>query len=791
MRTMALAGIVSLGSLMLATPALAAPVDDFLARLNQWLAPVGASVEVLPSIRKIKDAGRPVQLVLKSPSGTVPLGRQVTFSPIETWDGDVLFAETITISGFDHTNAGTQAEADTVTLSYVTLPPPGTDNPFLLAQILGGLDIENLRITSDGDSLAIDRLGYAMGVDPEYGSPDPTAIALELNVEGLLINERLYNTIDMRRIPFGKEYFIGQKLDATLPLHWDLAGGLVTISDANVTVPTLGTYSVALQIGGFTLPLLTEMAQLGMGAATGGGAPDPAQQQALGIKLLSQTSFHAASASVLDTGTVTATLEAIARNTGRSGEDALALIADFIDDNLDALNIPEARIEELARGVLGFAQEGGTLGIDAFPDAPSSLIELVALSPTPGAILDKIAFEVVHIPSEDGVAGGAASQSTTDAGWANTPTDPFASPATASEFLDRLAVYAGLAGGRLSVTYANSDPQGGKIENFTLTPPSGTPYALGAVQMQPVVRHPGDVLQGKLRVENFARTEMGAAVTADSVEIGALLPQPGSDIPPLLAAQGLNSLLIRNLIVDSGARLAIDEVAVYVDGTPVAAQDPAVLKFLVELRGLDLTDELASSFGDTPLLLFSGRKLKVGFGVQWSLATGEISLNSLNLSGPDFGQITLYGVLTGFTKELFHEALAVAPKGQVIEDQAAAQAFGIKLLSQLALKIAFIELTDDGFMDDAMEVVAANTGVPADRARQIVVDQYAGFAEQFASTAIAGTARTALEAFADEGGTITVYAIPTQPLNLMVAAGLSGSPKALLEQLGLSVKHEP
>ncbi len=780
---------VSMATVMLSAPALAEPVDDFIERLNLWLEPAGASIEVA-SVLKSK-AGQPrMALVLKSPNGEIPLGREVTFNGVETWDGDLLFAEAITISGFDHTSDRVQAEADTITLGWVTLPPPGTDNPFLLSQMLGAFNIANLKITDDGDSFEVDEIDYAMGVEPEYGSPDPTTMAVAATVTGLLINDRLYDTLSMDDLPFGRQFIVDQKLDMYLPVHWDLENGLVTISDASVNLPSLGSFNTGFQIGGLTLPILTEVVGFGTAAATGAEA-DPAAQQALGIKLLAQTTFHAASVSLTDAGMVQAFLRFGAEQMGGTEAEAKATIADFLDDTLTQMPLLDARVEEIITGVMGFVEQGGTFGLDAFPETPSSFIELVALGQAPGTLLDKIAFEAVHIPPDADAASTAQPATETATTEAAAPAaDPFAATGTPEAFLERLSDYVGKIGGTLD--YGSVNQADGAIDGFSINPPAGSALELHDVKLGPVMLYPGDLLQSRLSGSGFERSEAGTTVKVGSVVVDSLLPDPQADVPLLLAIQGLQSLELKDVVIDSGGRLAIDRVLVEVLGS--RTPNPPVLGLRLRFEGVDVTDELVNAFGDTPLMLLGGNKLDLSASADWNLETGDISFQGLTLEGEDFGKIDISAFLTGLKAPLLEEAIGLlAPSGapRTQEQDAAMQAFSLKLMSQLALKSVFLNVTDDGFLDDIAELVELNTGVASDKALQIIVNQYVGLADDFARPDLAENLKISLQALVDQGGTVSANAMPQQPLNLLVIASLSNSPKLLIEQLGVGIGYLP
>lgn len=765
-----------------ALPAAAAPVDDFLARLNEGLAPIGGHIEATPIGGKSKSGEARMQLTLTSPSGTIPLGREVRFSPIEIWDDGRIFAEEVVISGFDHTNDGIQVEADAITLSFVTLPLPGEDDPFILSQVLGGLAFDGLKITDDGDSLEIDHIDYAMGVEPEYGSTEPTSMAIAATVRGLLIGQRLYDTLNLSKLPFRQEDLVGQKVDAYLPLHWSLTDGLLTMTEATVTIPSLGRFATGFQFGGVTLPLVEEIVDFSMASAPGALA-DANQQQGIGLKLLSNLTYVAGTFSVADAGLVAALMSAGKQALGRDDDGVKAFLADMLDDGLGELGVPETRTQALTTALVDFVDQGGTFGLDAFPDAPATLIELVALSQSPGTLLDRIAFDPVHVPPDSATSEVPAENGTKEVS-SNT--------ALPKDYLARLGQYLALAGGRLDYGLNDTTSEVGSLSAFLITPPSGAPFVFPPSGFVPAVEAlPGDVLRSGFALGAFSRTEMGATVSFDSLTVNDLLLPPVGGFDRYLTLQSPGSWTIRGLRVDGGAgEITADSVNVTVTGDPVGAFRPDSLYVAVNLQNLTIPETMAEAFGDSPMLVLAGHSFDVSLQGTWKPATGEIKfpLNTVTMRG--LGGLSLSASLDGFDDGLFDAAwsyLFMAPK----EQETALQTLGVKLLAGLRLQNATLTIDDGGLVAKVLDLVSLNTGVTRDRAREIYINQIKGFGEESGYLSLVADADEDLAPFMMSGGSLTVYATPGQPMSLLQIGALASNPGIMLDQLELSLKHTP
>lgn len=767
-----------IGLTFAAMPSSAAPVDDFLARLNEGLAPIGAQIDATPMIGKSKSGETRMRLKLKTPTGTIPLGRDVLFGPVESWDDGRLFAEKIVISGFDQTNDGVQVEADTITLSYVTLPPPGEDDPFVLSQMLGGLAFDELTITDDGDSLEIDHVDYAMGVEPEFGSTEPTTMAIAATVRGLLIGQRLYDELELNKLLIPEQLLVGQKVDAYLPLHWDLAEGLLTMTEANVTIPALGRFATGFQFGGVTLPLVEEVAGFSVASALGTPA-DEKQQQAIGLKLLSSLTYVAGTVSLADSGIVDALMAAGQQALGLDADGVKAYVADFADDGLGGLGVPEVRIESTISTVTDFVEQGGTFGLDAFPDTPATLIELVALGQTPGALLDRIAFEPVHLPAEKVVS---------KAGPGDTAAAAPVSKPLPVDYLTRLGDYLARVGGRLDYALSDTRTEAGNLDSVVISPPSGSPFVFSPPGLVASVEAlPGDILKSGFALGAFTRTEMGTTVSFDSLTVTDLLLPPLGSNDRYLSLQAPGSWSIRGFKMDGGAgEMTADRINVTVIGDPIGASRPDSIYFSVNIQNLAIPDSMRDTFRDSPMLLLAGHSYDVSLQGTWEPATGEIKLpiNTVTMRG--LGGLSLSAYFDGLDDSLFDAAWTL-----FTQPPAAPQALGTRLLAQLRVQNATFTITDTGLVDTIMDLVSLNTGLDQDGARAIYVDLIKGIGEESNYPVLVTDVEEDLRPFLTDGGALIVYFNPKHPLSLLQIGAVANSPGVLLDQLQLTLSHAP
>ncbi|WP_286722805.1 hypothetical protein [Devosia sp. 63-57] len=384
-----------------AGPVLAAPVDDFFERLNAWLEPIGGSVTASVPIGKNKAGPLTLKdVALIAPNNTTPLGASVEFGTVTTLDGDLMLVDSIIINKFDHTNDDVRVSADKITLSNVLLPPLDATDPYLFAQILGGVAVENL-LVDDGVSTAdIDLLSFVLNADPEIGTTSPTAFSAIVEVVGLTMPEQALRAFDLDKLAGWEDYLLDQQADIYLPIHWDTTNGNLTVADFEFTTDTLGTFAVGVQLGGVTMDVLSELAALGADQADGSPS-DLSGLQATAVRLMSQLTYSAGKLVITDGGVVDFMLNAAATERKTTTEQAIAAAIDAVDDGLSSIKASDTLVEQATQSLALLLQEGGTLGIDAFPEKPVSILELAALGQTPAALIDRLGVEVVHVEGDE------------------------------------------------------------------------------------------------------------------------------------------------------------------------------------------------------------------------------------------------------------------------------------------------------------------------------------------------------------------------------------------------------
>ena len=378
--------------------AVAAPVDDFLSRLDAWLAPTMISVNVTAPEGKTKSIALPATPATLSMQGTdVALGQSVSIDAINTQGDDLLVANTVTIDGIDLAEEGMRLLADRLVVQRVALPPLGTTNAYLLAQMVGAVRLENVLVQSGQNIVQADQISLGMGSQSGDIDAAPEYFQFTINLQGAKFNQASLQAMDLNDLPGLMPVLTGAKIDLRFAMVWGVKSGTLDLSPVQLHVPGLGTYEIGVQLGGLTEPLL---ATLGTALAmqADGGQMDPAAQQALGIQLLSQLSFNIGMIKLTDAGMVDIMAAGFEAETGKGSEDFKLTLVDGLDDGLGAIGFPETFIETAANAIAAFVDQGGTLGLDLAPSTPATLLELVALGQSPNLLVDRLGLTVVHLP---------------------------------------------------------------------------------------------------------------------------------------------------------------------------------------------------------------------------------------------------------------------------------------------------------------------------------------------------------------------------------------------------------
>jgi hypothetical protein len=387
---------LALAAVLLATPVQAAPIDDFMVRLDSYLQAAGGHVAYTTTPGKSKGGIILPSLSLINPAGeTISLGTDVFVGAVNTLPGDILHVENAVINNFSRTEQGTTVSIGSLVLLSMLLPPIGTSDPMVLAQTVGGFVASNIAIEDAGETVSIDSVTYGFEAQPQLGTADPTSVIMSLSVRGLLVNQPIMSALDLSASDMG--ILIDKKVDLSLPLVWDLQTGTLSLTGASVYVPTLGRFSVSATLGGVTDALLGEVLAAGQIASMTGTSEAAAQQQALGLKLLSQLTLVTAGVNVVDEGIAAFAIETTAGNAGTDLTVAREAMIANVQGSLVGLGLPDLSTSAAA-AVRGFLENGGTLVVNATPDAPLNLLQIVASAQSPQVLIEQLNVFPLTLP---------------------------------------------------------------------------------------------------------------------------------------------------------------------------------------------------------------------------------------------------------------------------------------------------------------------------------------------------------------------------------------------------------
>lgn len=373
---------------LLAVPVQAAPIDDFFARANQYLAELDGSLSyaIGPGYDANTTGLQP--LVLTSPDGTaVTLGEKAYVSSVTTLPGDLLYAQGLHISNFDRTQDGTRVRIGGL-IADVLLPPLGMTDPMLLAQGISGLSLFDFTLESSGVTVSFDSASYFLNVLPERGSSDPATFESTVALDGFLVTEAL---LDKMGAPPVLAPLIGRKVDLDIRFNWRRDTGAIDPFSVEIGSPDFGDLAFSVGLNGITQELLAALVEMGQQRATGG---DAAALQAKLIPLFSQVTVSALFSGLFNEGGAAILLEQMAQETGQSSTKTIQSASTGLRDmllanGLDTLALPAGDALSAA------LSDGGGVIISGYPATPPSVLELIALQ-TPKAIAERLELQAKY-----------------------------------------------------------------------------------------------------------------------------------------------------------------------------------------------------------------------------------------------------------------------------------------------------------------------------------------------------------------------------------------------------------
>ncbi|MFD1252382.1 hypothetical protein DEVEQU_03733 [Devosia equisanguinis] len=373
---------------LLAVPVQAAPIDDFFARANQYLAELDGSLSyaIGPGYDANTTGLQP--LVLTSPDGTaVTLGEKAYVSSVTTLPGDLLYAQGLHISNFDRTQDGTRVRIGGL-IADVLLPPLGMTDPMLLAQGISGLSLFDFTLESSGVTVSFDSASYFLNVLPERGSADPSTYEASVALEGFLVTEALLEQVDAPQV---LAPLIGRKVDLDIRFNWRRDAGAIDPFSVEIGSPDFGDLAFSVGLNGITQELLAALVEMGQQRATGS---DGAALQAKLIPLFSQVTVSALFSGLFNEGGAAILLEQMAQETGQSSTKTIQSASTGLRDmllanGLDTLALPAGDALSAA------LSDGGGVIISGYPATPPSVLELIALQ-TPKAIAERLELQAKY-----------------------------------------------------------------------------------------------------------------------------------------------------------------------------------------------------------------------------------------------------------------------------------------------------------------------------------------------------------------------------------------------------------
>lgn len=412
LRAFAVPALAGLVSLVLASTSRADNLDGAIDLINRHLAQFSP---VTISIQRTTSQPMPGRVMLEaltisdgrtsfSVPGPIVVG-EVTAGPVKRQGELELAAGTFHIKEmflqrFAHADHRTSLTIDAIGLSDVIVPPLGSTDPFQLAQMLGTLTTGQIRVDQEGGTpLLVDGIVAATHFRPERGTLQPDSVIISANVNGLALTAAMIRELDLDDL-FGplEPQLRDRRVNAALPMIWDVAAGTLSLGGARLEVPGYATMTALFEIKGLSRQLVDEAvaeAKIALGLLPPANPPQPAQ--AFLMRSMASLGLSVASVELQNEALVQIVLAQIAFQAKMDPQRLKAEIASQLERMLTAAGMP-AFSTQVAEAARLFLDNPGTLRVTARPKDMALLLQIAAFAAYPEQLVNFLNVSIDALP---------------------------------------------------------------------------------------------------------------------------------------------------------------------------------------------------------------------------------------------------------------------------------------------------------------------------------------------------------------------------------------------------------
>lgn len=373
-------------------------------------------------------------------------------------------------------------------------------------------------------------------------------------------------------------------------------------------------------------------------------------------------------------------------------------------------------------------------------------------------------------------------------------------PAGAAEPLDaanRLKALLAKQGYTMSWQSIDGDSSEATLKGVVTTMPGGdgasqAPIAVGNLIMSEIEDGDnGAITVGSFQLPAYSVETDGTAISVTGVEmLNLVLPAEGVTNP--LESSGLfDSFTIEGVTATRGGKEVFSMEGFNYD--LVLSDDRNALSFTTAAESF--TADLTGTADPQSLAMLTALGLTKPTGSfegsgDFSMTTGVANLDQWDFTIDKAGTLGMTFSIGGYTPEVMKAFQDIQNSmANATEEQKQAQGMAVLgLMQQFTLIGASIRYDDDSLAPRALDLAGGMQNMKRQDMAGMARMMIPAMAAQYVSPEFAQSVAEAVAKFVEDPKSLTIEAAPAQPVPLaMVAAGFAAAPKAVPEQLGITV----
>jgi hypothetical protein len=402
-----LALLASVASVALLQPAFALDAQAFVDRIQAVWGPLGYEFTFTdPQVDGDSVTVENATIGVKGAEGAgtpTSFTTSLTFNGVkETGDGGYT-ADSVDLpdvsSDFEGDN-GTKGHFSLsgIELTGFYLPGGDTVTPIQLLQLVGSVSTGPLSVTRNGEEvIGVESMESGSTFTPSQGTADLTNLSSTLSITGITADLSTVKEEDAQAGAviegLGLTSISG---DINGEFNWSMADGHMTVDQFLFDFADVGALDMTFDLTGLTPELLGKLQEANKAMeAAGDPSSEAAQaaQQMMGMDLLQAVSIGGASVRYDDASLAGKLLEFFAQAQGIDKAQFVEALKTMVPQMIASVGIPEL-VDLVAPPVSAFLDDPKSIEIDVAPEAPTSLLVLMAAAQNPASLITALGVSV-------------------------------------------------------------------------------------------------------------------------------------------------------------------------------------------------------------------------------------------------------------------------------------------------------------------------------------------------------------------------------------------------------------